>query len=119
MADEFDLSLFNQFEEELGSSLRHCRNATRKLKQLTKNIVELKLNNQLEVSYKENDIDLSVKNILDDIQNIRVKVDTVETIVDTSKNTIFNLTETVQEFENIVHILLENERTIFSHRNLL
>lgn len=41
------MSLFNQFDEELGSSLRYCRKAKLKLKQLTKNIIELQINNQV------------------------------------------------------------------------
>lgn len=36
------------------------------------------------MNYNENNIDLSVKNILDDVQNIRKKIDTIESTVDSS-----------------------------------
>lgn len=42
-----DLSSINKFEVELGSSLRHCCNASRKLKQLAINNVDLIINNQV------------------------------------------------------------------------
>lgn len=42
-----DLSCTNKFEVELGSSLRHRSNASRKLKQLTVNAAKLKINNQV------------------------------------------------------------------------
>lgn len=44
-----DVSLTNNFDLSLGSSLRHCCRASQKLRLLTKKVVELKLNNQ--VSY--------------------------------------------------------------------
>lgn len=42
-----NLSHIYKFEVELGSSLRHCRNVSRKLTQLSKKDVEIKLNNQV------------------------------------------------------------------------
>lgn len=46
-----DLSCTNNFEVELGSYLRHCSNASRKLKKLAINAAELKLNNQVRFYY--------------------------------------------------------------------
>lgn len=42
-----DVSLTNNFDLNLGSSLKHYCRASRKLQLLTKKIVELKLNNQV------------------------------------------------------------------------
>lgn len=42
-----DLSSIDQFEVELGTSLKHCYHASRKLNQLIVNAVELKLNDQV------------------------------------------------------------------------
>jgi len=39
---------------------------------------------QINLTCKENDIDLSVKNILDEVQNVRGKLSTIETTFDCS-----------------------------------
>ncbi|CAI6363777.1 unnamed protein product [Macrosiphum euphorbiae] len=119
MAEDFDLSCTNKFEVELGSSLRHCCNTSRKLKQLALNAAELKINNQIDLTCKENDVGLSVKNILDAVQNLRGKLNIIETTFDCSDKTVFNLGETVQELESVVNIVSKNKNTIFTHRNLL
>lgn len=119
MAADFDLSCINDFEVELGSSLRRCCNASRKLKLLISKDVELKLNNQVNLKCKSNNADLSVKNILDDVQNIRSKLNTIKTTVDCSDKPLSNIEEFIEELENIVNIISKNKNTIFSHRNLL
>jgi len=116
--DLFDLSCINDFEEGLESSLRHCRYASRKLKQLTKITAELKLNNQVNLMYKEKNIDLGIKSILDDVQNLCCKLNTIPSTVD-SDNTLLNIGESIQELESIVDIVTKNKNTIFTHRNTL
>ncbi|XP_025417537.1 uncharacterized protein LOC112688511 [Sipha flava] len=119
MADDFDVSLTNNFDLNLGSSLRHYCRASQKLQLLTKKSVELKLNNQIHLTSNDNNVDLSVKTILDEMQNVRSKLDTIEHSVDFSNKVEFNLEETVNEIENIIDIISKNKNTIFSHRNLL
>jgi len=118
MAKKLDLSSIDKFEEELGSSLRHCRYTSRKLNQLINNAVELKLNNQNFV-YKQNNIDPDIKSILDNVQYINEKLNVVETTVDCTDKTAMNFEESVQELEHIVNIVSNNKNTIFTHRKLL
>ncbi|VVC39302.1 Hypothetical protein CINCED_3A005912 [Cinara cedri] len=109
-----------QFEENLISSLRHCRKVSRKLKQITINLADLNFKNQIDVIYYEENVDLSIKNILDDVQNIRSNLSAIENTDDDSfDKTAFNLEEKLQEFQSIINIVSKNKNTIFSHRTLL
>lgn len=55
------MSSIHNFEVELGSSLRHCSYASQKLKQLTTNAVEVKLNNQVRYCYSMCVLELFLK----------------------------------------------------------
>lgn len=62
-----DVSLTNNFDLNLGSSLRHYYRASQKLQLLTKKAVELKLNNQVRYSY--NILTYYIITLLIDIQS--------------------------------------------------